>query len=79
MAAQQRRNWTRYVRFVAVEDGQEHYGQPVDADIDVGVAVHKGDKVPINLLEGSDLPFDGTVQEQKTVHIAKVRCAKGAG
>lgn len=26
--------WERLVRFVAVEDGQEHLGEPVDKDID---------------------------------------------
>lgn len=72
MAAAARSNWTRYVRFIAAEDGKEHFGQPVDPELDVGLAVHKGDKVAVNPLSGADLPFDGTVQEKSVIHIAKV-------
>lgn len=67
------RNWSRYVRFISAEDGQEHYGQPIDGNLDVGVAVHSGDKVAVNPLRGVDLPFDGIVEDKSVMHIAKVR------
>lgn len=37
-------NWSRFVRFIAQEDGQEHMGEPVDASIDVGAASSQGTK-----------------------------------
>lgn len=30
----QHHGWNRLIRFVAVEDGAEHYGQPVDDELD---------------------------------------------
>ncbi|KAK8843928.1 hypothetical protein IAR55_006720 [Kwoniella newhampshirensis] len=37
--------WLRLIRFIATEDGEEHLGEPVDVDIDIGLAYH--DSVPI--------------------------------
>ena len=66
--------WTHLVRFLAEEDGQEHLGQ-VDAKRwpDVGLALEKGEKITVNLVQGS--VFDGVVTE-KTMTIAQVRGPK---
>ena len=53
-----------------------HYGQPVDDALDVGMAVHAGEKVAVHEVRGDRLPFDGTVEETTSLHIAEVRfCA----
>lgn len=63
-------NWTHLVRFLAEEDGQAHLGQ-VDSNKwpDVGLALEKGDKITVNLIEGS--VFDGVVTD-KTMTISRV-------
>ncbi|KAM0791531.1 hypothetical protein ACM66B_005980 [Microbotryomycetes sp. NB124-2] len=64
--------WTRLVRFVAQEDGQEHYGQPVDESIDVGLAVHEGQSVGVHKVVGQRLPFDGQVDTHSTLTIKQL-------
>lgn len=50
--------WSRLVRFTANEDSGTipHYGEPIDATIDVGQAYLKGQKIKVRLLNGD--PFD---------------------
>lgn len=31
-------SWSRLIRFISQEDGQEYMGEPVDSDVDVGTA-----------------------------------------
>ena len=54
--------WTRLVRFVA-QDGQIRLGQPVDALLDVGLAVAAGKTVEVSLIHGD--VFTGTVSSEK--------------
>ena len=54
--------WTRLVGFVA-QDGQIRLGQPVDASLDVGLAVAAGKTVAVSLAHG-DI-FTGTVSGEK--------------
>ncbi|KAK6341486.1 hypothetical protein TWF696_008559 [Orbilia brochopaga] len=61
-------NWTRLIRFIAEEDGQEHLGN-VDADTDVGVAVRDGRTVTARAVNGT--AFDGTVTD-KTLTVARL-------
>ena len=55
--------WTRLVRFVG-PDGKVHLGQPVDASIDVGLAVAPGETVEVFIVEG-DI-HTGTVTSEKS-------------
>ncbi|KAK4047060.1 hypothetical protein OIV83_005623 [Microbotryomycetes sp. JL201] len=64
--------WTRLVRFVAVEDGQVHYGEPVDDALDVGLAVHEGKPVSVHEVVGSRLPFEGDVDAGRTLTVGKL-------
>ncbi|QYT00385.1 hypothetical protein H0G86_007469 [Trichoderma simmonsii] len=36
--------WNRLIRFEDV-NGQERYGEPIDDDLDVGIALHRGEDV----------------------------------
>lgn len=66
------RNWSRLARFIAKEDGKVHYGQPVNDQVDVGVAVHEGKDVQVYDVQGSDPPFDGMVNTKTKLTIATV-------
>jgi len=62
--------WTHFVRFIAEEDHQIHFGN-VDASKypDVGLSTFKGEKVAVNLVTGS--VFSGTVTD-KVLHIERL-------
>ncbi|GFZ47362.1 hypothetical protein JCM24511_05105 [Saitozyma sp. JCM 24511] len=60
--------WTRLVRFIG-QDGQVYLGQPVNASIDVGLAVISGETVVANVIKG-DI-YSGTVSS-KEVTIKKL-------
>ncbi|KAK4688788.1 hypothetical protein P7C73_g1325, partial [Tremellales sp. Uapishka_1] len=49
--------WRRLVRFVALEDGREHYGEPVEADLDVGLAFGNGLPINVHVLD-THTPWD---------------------
>jgi hypothetical protein len=49
--------WLRLIRFVAVEDGLEWLGEPVDQEIDVGLAHAAGDKIEAYALD-AQMPWD---------------------
>lgn len=55
-----RTQWTRLIRFVAVETSQVHIGQPVDPQLDIGLAVAKQKQVFAHEILGS--PFDPAAQ-----------------
>ncbi|BGP19055.1 hypothetical protein JCM10213_009235 [Rhodosporidiobolus nylandii] len=46
--------WKRAIRFVAVEDGQVHYGEPVET-ADLGLLHQRGDRITARVLSGSPL------------------------
>lgn len=50
-------SWNRLIRFVAVEDGREYYGQPIDDNLDVGLAIHNGKPVKANIISANS-PLD---------------------
>ncbi|KAJ3998038.1 fumarylacetoacetate hydrolase [Lentinula boryana] len=50
-----RTQWTRLIRFVAVETSRVHIGEPVDPNIDVGVAAHQGTLIKAHEIIGSAL------------------------
>lgn len=68
------RNWSRFIRFIAKEDGKTYYGSPKDSSLDVGVAIHRGNKVAAYLLSGNDLPYDGMIDYEKVLHVDTVSC-----
>ncbi|KAJ5183798.1 hypothetical protein N7492_001414 [Penicillium capsulatum] len=58
--------WTRWVRFRA-SDGEIHGGEPVDADVDVGLAIADKEDVPVRVVAGGsalnyDAEFTGEVK-----------------
>jgi len=57
--------WTRLIRFVAAETQQVHIGQPVDPNLDVGLAAHQGKGIKAYEIVGSTL--DPAAQLSKTV------------
>lgn len=56
--------WTRLVRYIG-QDGETRLGQPVDASIDVGLAVAAGQDVEVYIIDG-DL-YTGLVSSRKDV------------
>jgi len=57
--------WTRLIRFVAVETSQIHIGQPIDPQLDVGLAVADNKQVLAHEILGS--PFDPAAQLTKNI------------
>ncbi|OJJ79095.1 fumarylacetoacetate hydrolase family protein [Aspergillus glaucus CBS 516.65] len=55
-------SWTHLIRFIAVEDSQDHLGQLVDATRDVGRDIIDGRQVAAYVIEGTI--FDGRVTEE---------------
>lgn len=47
--------WTRLIRFVALETSRVHIGEPVDASLDVGLAAHEGKTIKAYEIIGSAL------------------------
>lgn len=43
--------WTTLARYIGA-DGKEYLGQPVDPNVDVGLAVAAGEEVKVNVIEG---------------------------
>ncbi|UZJ53623.1 hypothetical protein CBS101457_002943 [Exobasidium rhododendri] len=60
-------NWTRLARFIAKEDGKVHYGQPTQDNVDIGLALHRGEEV--KAYEITPDPFTGQVNKSKVLHI----------
>jgi 2-keto-4-pentenoate hydratase/2-oxohepta-3-ene-1,7-dioic acid hydratase in catechol pathway len=50
---ERRPSWTRLIRFIAREDGAQHYGQPVDDTVDVGLALHQGRTIHATVIRAS--------------------------
>lgn len=63
-------SWTHLVRFVAVEDDQEHLGQLVDTSRDVGRDSVDGKDIAVYLVDGTI--FDARVTKE-ILHVKKVR------
>lgn len=57
--------WTRLIRFVAAETSQIHIGQPIDSQLDVGLAVAANKLVLAHEILGS--PFDPAAQLTKNI------------
>jgi len=53
--------WTHLIRFIAIEDGQEHLGQLVDTSIDVGIASFEGRNILAYHIVGS--MYDGKITD----------------
>ncbi|KAI0254727.1 hypothetical protein BJV78DRAFT_1120716 [Lactifluus subvellereus] len=60
-----RTQWTRLIRFVAAETSQIHIGQPVDPQLDIGLAV--ANKKPVFAHEILGSPFDPAAQLTKNM------------
>ncbi|KAF2174076.1 hypothetical protein M409DRAFT_48957 [Zasmidium cellare ATCC 36951] len=58
--------WERLVRFIAQEDGQEHLGEPVDRDLDIGAALASSESVRVRKLSGSS-PLDSSLKVTSSV------------
>jgi len=56
--------WTRLIRFVAVETKRVHIGQPVDSNLDVGLAAAKGETIKAYEIVGSALDPGAQVTQQ---------------
>lgn len=62
-------SWTHLIRFIAVEDSQDHLGQLVDTARDVGRDIIDGKQVAAYVIEGTI--FDGRVTEE-ILHVQQV-------
>ncbi|PSR81035.1 hypothetical protein PHLCEN_2v6566 [Hermanssonia centrifuga] len=62
-------NWTRLIRFVAAETAQIHIGEPIDPELDVGLAFHKEQAIKAYEIFGSAL--DPAAQVTKNVLTVK--------
>jgi len=47
--------WSRFIRFVATETGQVHYGQPAGEQLDVGIAAWNKQTIKAYEISGSPL------------------------
>ncbi|TKY86947.1 hypothetical protein EX895_003624 [Sporisorium graminicola] len=70
MSSSSESDWKRLIRFVAVEDGKEHFGQPVDDKADIGLLASKGNKIQAYEIVGDNVPFNGWV-DIDTVYTVK--------
>ncbi|KAF9266219.1 fumarylacetoacetate hydrolase [Marasmius fiardii PR-910] len=68
-----RTQWTRLIRFVAVETSRVHIGEPVDRNLDVGLASHE--KRPIQAYEILGSVLDPSAQVTKNVLTVKTLLA----
>ncbi|KAF8592724.1 hypothetical protein K439DRAFT_1400729 [Ramaria rubella] len=57
-------SWTRLIRFVAAETNRIHIGQPVDAQLDVGLAVHAKKTVKAHEIIGSVLDANAKLTDR---------------
>jgi len=64
-----RTQWTRLIRFVAAETSIVHIGEPVDPNLDIGVAAHQG--LPIKAYEIIGSALDSSAQVTKKVLTVK--------
>jgi len=64
-----RTQWTRLIRFVAKETSRVHIGEPIDANLDVGLAAHQGKTIKAYEIVGSAL--DTGAQVTKTILTVK--------
>ncbi|THG95879.1 hypothetical protein EW026_g5848 [Hermanssonia centrifuga] len=62
-------NWSRLIRFVAAETAQIHIGEPIDPELDVGLAFHKEQAIKAYEIFGSAL--DPAAQVTKNVLTVK--------
>ncbi|KAF2013947.1 fumarylacetoacetate hydrolase [Aaosphaeria arxii CBS 175.79] len=58
--------WSRLVRFVAVEDNAEHIGEPTEAGIDVGAALASSQEVRVRSFSGKSV-LDPTAAPTSTI------------
>ncbi|KAF1942261.1 fumarylacetoacetate hydrolase [Clathrospora elynae] len=65
-------SWNRLVRFIADEDGAEHIGEPVDANIDVGAALASGSKVQVRAFTGSSVLSSDVEPTSNTLSISQL-------
>ena len=56
--------WQRLIRFVAAETGNIHFGQPCDAAVDVGLAVHRGQRLTAFEITGDVLTPNARVSDK---------------
>ena len=47
--------WERAVRFLAAEDDAIHVGQPVDAELDIGLAYAEGKEIKVDSFASTSL------------------------
>ena len=65
-------SWSRLVRFVAVEDGAIHWGEPEDGG-DVGLAYEEGRRIRARLLASGDpLVGDGSLADGPSLTVARL-------
>ncbi|KZV64075.1 fumarylacetoacetate hydrolase [Peniophora sp. CONT] len=64
-----RTQWSRLIRFVAAETSEVHLGEPVDAAIDVGLAIYQ--RQPVKAYEIVGSAFDPAAQVTKNVLTVK--------
>lgn len=69
-------SWTHLIRFIAVEDSQEHLGQLVDTTRDIGKDSVNGVEIAAYLIDGTI--FDGRVSTT-VMHVKQVKTSSASG
>ena len=65
--------WSRLVRFLAVEDGRVHWGEPVDSGSDVGLLYDAGRAISVRPLASDDpLVGDGSLSDGPLLTVARL-------
>ncbi|EPQ29280.1 uncharacterized protein PFL1_03035 [Pseudozyma flocculosa PF-1] len=67
-------SWHRLIRFIAAQDGREHYGQPVDDDLDVGQAYHERASIRVRPLVGSPFSASATLSPDVVLTVQTLLC-----
>lgn len=66
-------NWKRLITFIASEDHQTYSGQPLDDNLDVGLAYSQGQKIQARILSPSTpSPLHSNAQLSNTIRTVKV-------
>nr|XP_031859244.1 uncharacterized protein CI109_005272 [Kwoniella shandongensis]KAA5526316.1 hypothetical protein CI109_005272 [Kwoniella shandongensis] len=63
--------WYRLIRFIANEDGKEYLGEPVDPDMDIGLAYHDSTPILAHILDTLK-PWDPHARRTGAIFTVKI-------
>lgn len=64
--------WSRLITFIAVEDNSVHHGEPVDSNLDIGLAYASGQTIKARILPAGVSPLDSNATPTSTERTVRV-------